>query len=259
VFAWRTFAERADAAPGAYLTAPSLERAGVRVVFTTRHGGSSAAPLETLNLSYVSGDDAGVVRTNRARALAAIGLGPEAWTGSKQVHATKVEQIDERRRGAGADSAEDTIPGTDALWTDRPGIALVVLVADCVPIMLADLDRGRLAVVHAGWRGLVAGVVEAAADAMGASRATVALAGPSIGPCCYEVSEDVRAPATERFGETVMRGRNLDLWAGAAAALRNAGVADASFAALCTRCEAERFFSHRAGSAARQGLVACLS
>jgi purine-nucleoside/S-methyl-5'-thioadenosine phosphorylase / adenosine deaminase len=259
VFAWRTFAERADAAPGAYLTAPSLERAGVRVAFTTRHGGVSGEPFATLNLSYVSGDDAELVRANRARALASIGLGPDAWTGGRQVHARHVERVDEERRGAGADSAADTIPGTDALWTERPGIALVVLVADCVPVVLADLDRRRVAVVHAGWRGLVAGVIEAAADAMGAGKGTVALAGPSIGPCCYEVSDDVAGPATERFGAAVMRGSNLDLWAGAGAALRTAGVTDASFAALCTRCEPDRFFSHRAGSAARQGLVACLA
>jgi hypothetical protein len=259
VFAWRTFAERADAPGGAYLTAPALERAGVRVAFTTRHGGTSAEPFATLNLSYVSGDDPRTVRANRARALAAVEVAPEAWTGGRQVHATNVERVDETRRGAGAASPDDTIPGTDALWTEQPGIALVVLVADCVPILLADLDRRRVAVVHAGWRGLVAGVIEAAADAMGASKATVALAGPSIGPCCYEVSADVATPATERFGSGVMRGSNLDLWAGAAAALRAAGVADASFAALCTRCESERFFSHRAGSAARQCVVACLA
>ena len=259
MFAWRTFAGQAGASPGAYLVAPALERAGIRAAFTTRHGGASTEPFASLNLSYVSGDDAATVRANRARALAAIGLGPEAWTGGRQVHAANVERVDASRRGAGAWTPDDTIAGTDALWTEEPGIALVVLVADCVPVLLADLDRRRIAAVHAGWRGLVGGVIEAAAAAMEAGPRTVALAGPSIGPCCYEVGPDVAHPATERFGSGVMRGTHLDLWAGTAAALRAAGVAGASFAALCTRCEAARFFSHRAGSAARQGLVACLT
>jgi len=209
----------------------------------------------------VAGDDPDRVLANRARALEAIGAPPGAWTGGKQVHATTVTRVTAAECGRGATEvagAAGAIPDTDALWTDEPGAALVVLVADCVPILMADPRGRRIAVVHAGWRGLVAGVIEAAAAVFDDPSRVVAMAGPSIGPCCYEVGEDVARPALDRFGGGVMRGSNLDLWAAAAAALRDAGIRDATLALACTRCESHRFFSHRAGDAARQGLLARL-
>jgi hypothetical protein len=258
VFAWRAYPPAAGASDGAYLTAPSLSRRGVRVAFTTRHGGVSREPFTSLNLSYISGDDPAWVRANRARALGVLGLGLSAWTSGRQVHGSHVVRVGPSERGAGADSPADTIPGADALWTQDPGIALAVLTADCVPLVLADPDRMLLGVVHVGWRGLVGGVVERALADIGTGGSMVALAGPSIGPCCYEVGEDVAGPARERFGEEVLRGRNLDLWAGVAGALRAGGARQVHFAALCTRCEPARFYSHRRGDAARQGVVACL-
>jgi YfiH family protein len=245
-------------APGAGLTIPSLARSGIHCMLSTRFGGVSVDPWRSLNLSYVSGDDPDSVRANRSRLASAIGADPSTWTGGRQVHATGVAHITRAAAGAGWESPDTTLPDTDALWTDEPGVLIAVLVADCVPVVLADPRRRRVAVVHAGWRGMVAGVIEKAVTAFEDASSIVAAAGPSIGPCCYEVGADVAGPAAERFGARVMRGRNLDLWACAAAAMRDAGIRDAAVAGLCTRCESHRFFSHRAGDTGRQGVVACI-
>lgn len=258
MFAWETFSRRAGAGPGAYLGTPVLARFGISAIFTTRHGGFGGGRHASLNLSLVAGDDPAAVVANRGRALAPLGLDGGTWTGGKQVHGTTVARVTAAECGRGATDPNDTIPGTDALWTDRPGVALAVLVADCVPIVMADPVARRIAVVHAGWRGLVGGVIEAAAAAFDDPGRIIALAGPSIGPCCYTVGEEAEAPARARFGDGVMRDRNLDLWAGTAAALHDAGIRDTTLALTCTRCEAHRFFSHRAGDTGRQGVLACL-
>jgi purine-nucleoside/S-methyl-5'-thioadenosine phosphorylase / adenosine deaminase len=263
VFAWRSF-EPSDAGfgPGAFLTIPSLASAGISAVFTTRLGGRSAPPYAALNLSFVSGDDADAVRSNRERATATLGLGPDAWTGGRQVHGVRIAQATSAERGAGAASPSTTLPETDALWTEEPGIAVVVLAADCVPVLIADARRPAVAVVHVGRRGLLAGVIERAVEAMGGGSSLRAFAGPSIGPCCYEVDAGSAAAAAERFGDEVVRGparRHLDLWRGCALALARASVGQISLAGVCTRCENHRFYSHRAGDRGRQGLIACLT
>jgi YfiH family protein len=266
VFAWRAFPARGDASPGAYLAVPALESAGIRVAFTTRHGGFSDDPYSSLNLSFFSGDDADVVKANRERALAVLGGDPASWTSGRQVHGAQPIHVTENERGSGADAPESTIAGIDALWTDEPGTVLAVLIADCVPVLLADPVRKRIGVVHAGWRGMTSGVIEATVASMGGQMGTepgelLAFIGPSIGPCCYEVGEDVAGPARASLGPDVER-RNgtvrIDLWGGARVALRRAGVSAIQLSALCTRCEPHRFFSHRAGHAARQGLLAVI-
>jgi len=262
MFAWRAFPREPGAGPGAYLTVPELARHGILVAFTTRHGGSSRTPFESLNLSYVSGDDGDVVRTNRRRVLAAVGGQIESWTGARQVHGARTVRVGAEERGAGWDSADRAIPDADALWTDSPDVAVVVLTADCVPVVLASVLRRRVGVVHVGWKGLIGGVIRSAVDSMGGPDGLSAYIGPSIGPCCYEVGPDVATPARERVGDVVRiaGGRQrLDLWAGSLTALASAGVKEVWPAALCTRCERDRFFSNRAGSAGRQGVVARLA
>lgn len=262
MFAWRALPPRPGFAAGAYLAVPALESTGIRVAFTTRHGGASGDPFASLNLSFVSGDDGGVVRANRGRALAAIGADAGAWTSGRQVHGARVARVEPAERGSGASSPEGTIPETDALWTDEPGAVLAVLVADCLPILVADVVRRRIGVIHAGWRGLAAGVIGAAIDAIGEPARLAAFVGPSIGPCCYEVGADVAEAVARATGDEVVRGDGrprLDLWSGATRALHAAGVREIRPSSLCTRCEPHRFFSHRAGHAARQGLVATLS
>ena len=106
MFAWRAFPARGDASPGAYLAVPALESAGIRIAFTTRHGGFSGDPFSSLNLSFFSGDDPDVVMANRARAMAVIGGDPASWTSGRQVHGAETVRVDGERKGAGADSPE---------------------------------------------------------------------------------------------------------------------------------------------------------
>ena len=145
----------------------------------------------------------------------------------------------------------------DALWTDEPGVPVAVLTADCLPIALARAngDEPALAVVHAGWRGLLGGVVENAVAALGGS--AVAIVGPAIGPCCYEVGDDVAEPYRARFGAGVLRGRNLDLWQAAELALVGAGCTRIERLDLCTSCRADLFFSYRRDGerTGRQGVI----
>ncbi|HVL33141.1 MAG TPA: peptidoglycan editing factor PgeF [Actinomycetota bacterium] len=258
MFSWRAFP---DVTPGAYLTVPALRASGIDVAFTTRLGGFSDGAFASLNLSYVSGDDPGTVSRNRARALQAIGVAPDRWTSGRQVHGTTVARVTTTERGMGATDPASVVPDTDALWTSEADTALAVLVADCVPIVLADPERRRIGVVHAGWRGLVAGIVERAVSEIEPARTLEAYVGPAIGPCCYEVGADVTEPARAALGDGVVRSKGamrLDLWLGAQIALRTAGVQRIHLAALCTRCEPHRFFSHRAGDSGRQGVLAVM-
>jgi copper oxidase (laccase) domain-containing protein len=128
-----------------------------------------------------------------------------------------------------------------------------------MPIALARANGGAPAVgiLHAGWRGLLAGILGAGVRALG-PRGVVAAIGPSIGPCCYEVGEEVARPYREAFGDDVAQDGTLDLWTAAERALRAAGVQQIDRGNICTSCHGERFFSHRrdAGKTGRQGVIA---
>jgi polyphenol oxidase len=206
------------------------------VAFTTREGGVSTGDFASLNLGSRS-DDAARIAENRRLACEELGLDHERLSVNRQRHTATV--LKARPGGTGEVG--------DALWTDEPGVPLLALAADCVPIAIARASgKPGLAVVHAGWRGLSAGVVEAGVDALGGE--TTAIIGPSIGPCCYVVGRVV----SKRFDPDLTHGRTLDLWTAAERALRRAGVAAVERLDLCTRCNPERFFSHRY-SGARHG------
>jgi YfiH family protein len=159
-----------------------------------------------------------------------------------------------------AQAASRGTPG-DALWTDEPGVPLLAMSADCVPIALVRVTgpAPAVAVVHAGWRGLLAGIVPAAVQAAGGLVAAVV--GPAIGPCCYEVREDVSGPMRAAFGSGLVRDGHLDLRAAAERALRSAGCVRVEHVEACTSCDPDRFFSHRRDGAAtgRQGVVAVVA
>jgi YfiH family protein len=197
----------------------AIDLPGGTALFTTRRGGVSEGPYASLNLGLWTDDDAERVRDNRERVRVAVGASRLAQ--GRQVHGTRVV-VD----GQGIEEADGQV-------ISGRGVAAVVLVADCVPVALAGPER--VGVVHAGWRGLAAGVLEAGVEATGAVCAAI---GPGIGPCCYEVGDDVRAV----FGTIE---RTLDLKAIARARLKAAGVRDIHDCGLCTSCDAERFFSHR--------------
>jgi polyphenol oxidase len=222
---------------------------GYEVAFTTRVGGVSEGPYASLNLGRKSGDEVERVDENRRIACDAMGADVEKLALNFQVHSDRVLRAAPGVRGEHA----------DGLWTDEPALPILAMSADCLPIAVArtDADEPAVAVLHVGWRGLLAGIVEAGVGALG-GRGLAAAVGPGIGPCCYEVGEEVAAPFRKRFGENVVRDRRLDLWTSAERALLAAGVERVDRFDRCTACEPETFFSHRrdAGRTGRQGVIA---
>jgi YfiH family protein len=223
------------AAPGPYV-----------VAFTTRVGGVSEGPYESLNLG-ARGDDPVRVAENRRLACEALGLDAVRLSLNRQRHSPTVHRAEPGIRHE---------PG-DGLWSDEPGQPMLALAADCVPIALAATEgQPRLAVLHAGWRGLAEGVVDGGVRAFHGARAA-AVVGPSVGPCCYEVGSEVSA----RFDADLTNGRILDLWSAAERALRRAGVDEVERVGLCTRCNPDLFFSHRRSGRARgaQGVIGAVA
>lgn len=222
---------------------------GYEVVFTTRLGGVSEGPYASLNLGRKSGDDVDRVDENRRVACESIGADVERLALNYQVHSNRVVRAAAGVRGEHA----------DGLWTDEPGLPILAMSADCLPVALAraHTDERAVAVLHVGWRGLLEGIVEAGAGAIGGGTLAAAI-GPGIGPCCYDVGDEVATPFRERFGDDVVRDGRLDLWTSAERALRAVGVADVERLDRCTACEPETFFSHRrdAGRTGRQGVIA---
>jgi YfiH family protein len=226
-----------------------------RVAFSTRGGGVSEGSFASLNLGVRTDDDPARVVENRTRLCEAVGADPDGATMAWQRHGAVVSRA--QPRGI-------VTPGTvyehcDGLWSDESGRAMLLLTADCLPIAIGRTG-GRppaLAILHAGWRGLLAGIAAAGARALGGGQLD-AVIGPGIGPCCYAVGEEVAAPFREAFGDDVVRDGRLDLWTSAERALRAAGVEHVDRLDLCTSCDEERFFSHRrdAGRTGRQGVIA---
>jgi purine-nucleoside/S-methyl-5'-thioadenosine phosphorylase / adenosine deaminase len=222
---------------------------GYEVAFTTRVGGVSEGPYASLNLGRKSGDEVERADENRRIACEAIGADVEKLALNYQVHSARVLRAAPALRGEHA----------DGLWTDEPGLPILAMSADCLPVAIARLDAEEpaVAVLHVGRRGLLAGIVAAGADALGGGTLAAAI-GPGIGPCCYEVGEEVASPFRERFGGDVVQAGRLDLWTSAERALRAAGVEHVDRFDRCTACEPETFFSHRrdAGRTGRQGVIA---
>jgi purine-nucleoside/S-methyl-5'-thioadenosine phosphorylase / adenosine deaminase len=226
-----------------------------RVAFSTRVGGVSEGDFASLNLGILTEDDPARVVVNRTRLCDAVAADPDGATMAWQRHGAVVTRA--QPRGI-------VTPGTvydhcDGLWSDEPGRAMLLLTADCMPIAIAreNGDHPALGILHAGWRGLLAGIVAEGVHALG-SRRLVAAIGPSIGPCCYEVGEEVATPFREAFGDDVAADGRLDLWTSAERALRAAGVERVDRSDICTSCNAGRFFSHRRdhGRTGRQGVIA---
>jgi YfiH family protein len=210
--------------------------------FTTRQGGVSPSPYESLNLGDLVGDDPGRVAENWRRLEAATGL---SFARVRQVHGARAVRAS---RPCGPEEEADAVLST------TPGLASCVSVADCVPVLLADPAAGAVAAVHAGWRGTIAGAAAAGVAALARVGARpgdlLAAVGPSIGPCCYEVSPDLASRFRSEVGaETVREGPRprIDLWAANVLALRAAGLHRDRIEVLgrCTACERDQFFSHR--------------
>jgi purine-nucleoside/S-methyl-5'-thioadenosine phosphorylase / adenosine deaminase len=222
-----------------------------RVAFSTREGGVSGGPYASLNLGLLTEDEPANVQENRRRLCAEVDADPERLALNRQVHGTAV------RRAAAGDRRERA----DGLWTEEPGVPMLAMTADCMPVAIARVNGTRtrsgpgLAILHVGWRGLADGVIASGVAALGGRLA--AAIGPAIGPCCYEVGPEVAA----RFDTDLLAAGKLDLWAAAERALRAAGVEEVERTDVCTACHPEVFFSHRRdqGVTGRQGVIGVIA
>jgi YfiH family protein len=228
--------------------------------FFTRRGGVSSGPFASLNCSLSSQDERASVMENRGRVADAIGVARGCLLGCTQVHGVDVVHAETPwEPGAG--------PRADAMVTGRPGLALGIITADCAPVLFADPGAGIAGAAHAGWRGAVAGVIEAtilAMTAIGARRDRILAAiGPCIGRESYEVAADLRdavlandADSARFFTDGIRDARwQFDLPAYCAARLRAAGVAEVAVTGIDTLADEERFFSHRRRTLARGGPI----
>lgn len=202
---------------------------GARAAFSTRLGGVGEPPFDSLNLGILTEDNREAVKENRWRLATALGLELGQIVFSLQIHGTRLIHH----------PGDGSLPEADGHVVAEPGLAPMVLAADCLPVALSG--PGGLAMVHAGWRGLAGGIVEEAAEAVGATSAAI---GPGIGPCCYEVGGEVLGAFSD-LGDGIAKGRMLDLPEVARRKLAQAGVEQVESAGLCTSCEEDLFFSHR--------------
>ncbi|MBL7066083.1 MAG: peptidoglycan editing factor PgeF [Anaerolineae bacterium] len=237
------------------------EAEGLTHAVLSRVGGVSQSPYATLNLGHTVGDDLADVEENHRRALSALGLGSGQVVGPYQVHGAHVRVVGRAHLGA-------VQPATDALVTATPAVPLLMRFADCAPVLFFDPGRRVVGIAHAGWRGVVAGIVAATVrtltERLGCDPAGLwAGIGPTIGPCCYAVGPEVVTAVEDACppGTGVAREADgltyLDLPAAVQAQLGAAGVEQIEDANLCTACHVDEFFSHRAehGCTGRFGIV----
>ena len=258
---------------------------------STRHGGTSLPPYDTLNLTWASGDRPEAVEENHLRLCGALDVSRAALVSPRQVHSAMVRRVGPNDRGR-------FIPACDALITSATGVALLLRFADCVPIMLFDPQQKAIGLAHAGWRGTIAGIAQATVAAMMETLGSrpgdlIAAIGPAIGPCCYEIGPEVAAEARAAFGSTTdllgppsrlveswpgqaevhpcsayrslakdigAHPLHLDLWRANKLQLQLAGVEQIEVAGICTCCHREQYFSYRAqnGKTGHHGALLCM-
>ena len=241
---------------------------------STRFGGVSDSPYDSLNLALHVGDDSAAVIENRQRFCQVLGLSAERITTSEQVHGERVFCVTEKEAGRGWRDYGDAISQTDALLTNVPGVPLFLCYADCVPVLFWDPKRRAVAIAHAGWKGTLQGIAVKTLRAMTAAFGTtpkdcLAAIGPAIGPEYYSVGDEVAEQFRTAFSgweREIVRltsgCHHLDLWAANRLQLEAAGipVKNIDTAAVCTASNAKLFFSYRAdgGKTGRMGAVIAL-
>lgn len=258
-----------------YLEYPLLEETGiVRHGFSTRVGGVSEGVCSTMNLSFARGDDEEAVKENFRRMAKAIGVRPEDIVFSAQTHTTNVREVKEEDRGNGY-ARDVRYTDVDGLVTNIPGICLATFYADCVPLYFVDPVKKAIGLSHSGWRGTVGKIgkctIEKMTELYGSNpKDILAAVGPSICQDCYEVSEDVIDEFRENFAEEYWdelfykkeNGKyQLNLWKANEIVFSEAGILPEHMAIsnLCTCCNSELLFSHRASHGKRGNLGAFLA
>ncbi len=254
------------------LQAPGLRRPGVVHGFSTRLGGVSAPPFDSLNLGLGRGDREDAVRENFRRFCRAVGAEEDRMVCSRQVHGCVVREVTQADAGKGLDAPRDY--EADGLITDQPGLPLVIFSADCIPVLLYDPVRSAIGACHAGWRGTALGIaaetVRRMTDVYGTNGADLICAiGPGISRCCFETREEVPRAMREALGEEAepfitpgkdeehyyvnLKGLNRRF-------LERAGVPAARIftAEECTACDLTTFYSHRRMGNQRGSLAAMI-
>ena len=220
---------------------PGWHLPGVTALSTTRVGGVSAAPFASFNLGHHVDDEPGAVTVNRNRLLSALPAD------------TQIQWLQQVHGGNAVRAGEKLYPEADACWSDQPGIACAVLTADCLPVLLASEDGKVVAAAHAGWRGLLAGVLEATVAAMDVDpMRLMAWMGPAIGPDAFEVGPEVRAafidsaPVGSAFVPGAQPGKYLaNIYQLARYRLAQSGVNRIQGGNRCSYTESDQFFSYR--------------
>jgi len=233
---------------------------GIMHFISTRDGGVSKPPFDTLNLSFNVSDDPEHVLSNRKLLSSALGFKLEGLTVAKQVHGNKVALVTDKMRGKGSIDHSSALDDTDAMITNTPGIMLMIQVADCVPLLFFDAKRKVIAVAHAGWRGTVLSIAKHTVESMvkrfrSDPRDIYVGIGPSIGPCCYEVGHEV----IKEVEKNLKNAKDLikvkygsayfDLWEANKRQLIDSGIplSNIEVSGICTNCNSNTFFSSRAG------------
>ena len=250
-----------------YYTFDSFEGEGVSHAVFTRHSGVSPSPWSSLNMGGTVGDDIARVAENKRRALSSFGIRLETVYDVWQVHGTNVVFCDSPR--------PPSMPPiqADAIFTNRPGVTLLMRFADCVPILLYEPNLHVIGIVHAGWKGTINKIASSAVNAMSVHygvnpRDILAAIGPAIGPDHYLVGPEVSSAVRNSFGNSadafikISDGRcNFDLWAANQWCLQQSGIREIEMANICTACHLDDWFSHRGenGRTGRFGVIISLS
>ncbi len=226
---------------------------------STRNGGISKPPFDTLNLSFNVSDDPKNVIQNRELLAEALGIDIESITTAKQVHNNKVAVVARHMRGKGAKNQGSALENIDAMVTNVPDVLLMIQVADCIPLLFYDPVKKVVGAAHAGWRGTVLRIAKNTVNSMVKRYRSDPVniyvgIGPSIGPCCYEVGHEVVHEVSRNLNDAkdLIKFKNgssyFDLWEANKWQLIESGIPQSNIeiAGICTRCSSDTFFSSRA-------------
>lgn len=241
-----------------YITVPSWQDKGLQIAFSTRWGGSSSPPYQSLNLGLHVGDDPEKVLQNRRLFVQLFGLGLDAMVSCQQIHGNQVGIVTRQHRGKGAYSDHTAIAGWDGMITNQNDLILTTFYADCIPLFFFDPIKRVIAIAHSGWKGTYLMIAEKTVQAMvkdmGCLPADIQVfIGPGIGACCYRIQPDLVQKVRGRFRDFSdiiyedEQGYTWDLKATNEQILMMTGIPGDNIITcpLCTSCNPERFFSYR--------------